>query len=176
MAGTSEPSATVARVDVALQGIEHAWLATRDGLTSLVVAPAQLEATLAALKRAGFESVTLVTAVDRHPGAPRFELVHQLHSLAHNQRLRVKCALAEGEEASTCTHLWPGAAFMERECYDLFGIVFRGHAGLKRLLMPEGYGHHPLRKDFPHHGIEPDRLYREWDRERRANWKPEEVR
>jgi NADH:ubiquinone oxidoreductase subunit C len=49
----------------------------------------------------------------------------------------------------------------------MFGIVFTGHAGLKRLLMPEEYDHFPLRKDFPHHGIEPDRLYREWDRKRR---------
>ncbi|HEX6885365.1 MAG TPA: NADH-quinone oxidoreductase subunit C [Planctomycetota bacterium] len=176
MAGTSEPNATVARVDVALQGIEHAWLATRDGLATLSVAVAQLGAALAALKGAGFESATLVTAVDRLPRAPRFELVHQLHSLAHGARVRVKCTLAEGQEAPTCTHLWPGAAFMERECFDLFGIVFAGHAGLKRLLMPEGYEHHPLRKDFPHHGIEPDRLYREWDQQRRADWHPEGAR
>ena len=70
----------------------------------------------------------------------------------------------------TCTDLFPGAAFMERECYDMFGVRFEGHAHLRRLLMPEAYGHHPLRKDFPHQGIEPDRLYREWDRERRAEW------
>jgi NADH:ubiquinone oxidoreductase subunit C len=50
----------------------------------------------------------------------------------------------------------------------MFGVLFDGHAGLKRLLMPEGYEHFPLRKDFPHQGIEPDRLYRAWDRERRA--------
>lgn len=176
MAGTSQPSATIARVDVALQGIEHAWQAARDEMPTLAVRAELLERALAALKGAGFESATLVTAVDRLPRTPRFELVHQLHSLEHDQRVRVKCALAEGEAAPTCTHLWPGAAFMERECFDLFGIVFAGHAGLKRLLMPEGYEHHPLRKDFPHHGIEPDRLYREWDRKRRADWHPEEAR
>ena len=71
-------------------------------------------------------------------------------------------------EAPTCTDLWPGAAYFERECFDLLGVRFTGHAHLKRLLMPEGYDHHPLRKDFPHQGIQPDRLYREWDRERRA--------
>ena len=176
MAGASEPNATVARVDVALQGIEHAWASTRDGLPTLTLAVERLAAVLAALKGAGFESATLVTAVDHLPRAPRFELVHQLHSLAHGQRVRVKCALEEGQSAPTCTHLWPGAAYMERECYDLFGIVFTGHAGLKRLLMPEEYEHHPLRKDFPHHGIEPDRLYREWDRKRREGWHPEAVR
>jgi NADH:ubiquinone oxidoreductase subunit C len=55
---------------------------------------------------------------------------------------------------------------MERECWDMFGIQFDGHENLRRLLMPEAYGHHPLRKEFPHQGIEPDRLYREWNRER----------
>jgi NADH-quinone oxidoreductase subunit C/D len=55
---------------------------------------------------------------------------------------------------------------MERECWDMFGIRFDGHENLRRLLMPEAYGHHPLRKEFPHQGIEPDRLYREWERER----------
>jgi len=68
---------------------------------------------------------------------------------------------------ASCTALWPGASYMERECYDMFGIRFEDHPDLKRLLMPDGYGHHPLRKDFPHKGIQPDRLYREWDRERR---------
>jgi NADH:ubiquinone oxidoreductase subunit C len=58
----------------------------------------------------------------------------------------------------------------------MFGIRFDGHANLRRLLMPDEYGHHPLRKDFPHQGIEPDRLYREWDRERRKDWQPEEAR
>jgi NADH-quinone oxidoreductase subunit C len=145
-------------------------------MPTLALAPAHLGACLAALKGAGFESATLVTAVDRLGRTPRFDLVHQLHSLSHGERLRLECALEEGQSAPTCTHLWPGAAYMERECYDMFGIVFAGHAGLKRLLMPEDYGHHPLRKDFPHHGIEPDRLYREWDRKRRAEWQAETAR
>ena len=73
----------------------------------------------------------------------------------------------------TCIDLWPGAAFSERECWDMFGIRFEGHVpNLERLLMPEPYEHFPLRKDFPHQGIEPDRLYREWDRARRAQGGP----
>jgi len=73
--------------------------------------------------------------------------------------------------------LYPGAAYAERECYDMFGIVFDGHADLKRLLMPDGYDHFPLRKDFPHQGIEPDRLYREWDAARhRVRVEPPPVR
>ncbi len=170
-------SDTIARVDGALAGLEHSWLEPRDGLAALALAPAVLGAALRALKeQAGFETATFVTAVDRLPRVPRFELVHQLLSLAHNDRVRVHTALAEGEDAPTCTLLWPGAAYMERECFDMFGIRFDGHVGLKRLLMPEDYAYHPLRKDFPHQGIEPDRLYREWDRQRRADWHPEATR
>jgi NADH-quinone oxidoreductase subunit C len=168
---------TLERVDAALAGIEHRWLAPRDGLPALGLDLAQLAAALGALReRAGFETATFVTAVDRLPRAPRFELVHQLLSLAHNDRVRLHTPVAEGESAPSCTHLWAGAAYMERECFDMFGIRFDGHAGLKRLLMPEDYEHHPLRKDFPHQGIEPDRLYREWDRQRRAQWHPEAAR
>ena len=119
-------------------------------------------------QRAGFESVTLVTGVDRDEAVPRFEVIHQLRSLAHSDRVRVRTRLEENDaRIATCVDLWSGAGFMERECYDMFGIVFEGHENLRRLLMPEEYGHHPLRKDFPHQGIEPDRLYREWDRKRR---------
>jgi NADH-quinone oxidoreductase subunit C len=174
MSRGAERDATIARVDAALEGSEHSWLAPRDGLAALSIPLARLGSALAALKsRAGFESATFVTAVDRLGRTPRFELVHQLHSLAHNDRIRLHTGVAEGERAPTCTHLWPGAAYMERECFDMFGIVFEGHAGLKRLLMPEEYGYHPLRKDFPHQGIEPDRLYRQWDRERRKSWQAE---
>jgi NADH-quinone oxidoreductase subunit C len=173
MSRGSERDATRARIDLALGGIAHAWLEARDGLAALSLARADLKAALMALKAAGFESATFVTAVDRLGRKPRFELVHQLASLAHNQRVRLHTPLAEGESAPTSTDLWPGAAYMERECYDMFGIVFEGHADLKRLLMPDEYGHHPLRKDFPHQGIEPDRLYRQWDRERRKDWKAE---
>ena len=81
----------------------------------------------------------------------------------------MRTRLAEDDaRVPTCTDLWPGAGYAERECYDMFGIEFDGNPDLRRLLMPEGYEHHPLRKDFPHQGIEPDRLYRAWDRERRA--------
>jgi NADH-quinone oxidoreductase subunit C len=124
-------------------------------------------------QRAGFEANTLVTGVDLYPSEPRFEVVYQFLSFAHNDRVRVRVLVTEEDaHVPTCTDLWPGASFSERECWDMFGIRFDGHPDLRRLLMPEAYGHHPLRKDFPHQGIEPDRLYREWDRERRRNWTP----
>jgi NADH-quinone oxidoreductase subunit C len=118
---------------------------------------------------AGFEQCTLITAVDKLPREPRFEVVYQFLSFTHSDRVRVRARLGESDAVlPTCIDLWPGAAFSERECWEMFGIRFEGHDPLGRLLMPEAYEHFPLRKDFPHQGIEPDRLYREWDRARRA--------
>ena len=140
----------------------------RDGMPTLQVAPQRLRELLEILKRdLGFEVAILVTAVDHSPKAPRFELVQQFLSIQNNERLRLRCPLeGDNPSASSCIDLWPGAAYMERECWDMFGIQFDGHKNLRRLLMPEAYGHHPLRKEFPHQGIEPDRLYREWERSR----------
>jgi len=164
-------AATRERIEQALAGVPHETPEQRDGLPTVVVDRAQLRPALEALKGAGFEAVTFVTAVDRLPRAPRFEVVHQLWSLSHNDRVRVITRLEEADPACpTCVDLWPGARFMERECFDLLGIVFTGHDGLKRLLMPEEYEHHPLRKEFPHQGIEPDKLYRQWDAARRVRF------
>ena len=118
----------------------------------------------------GFESNTLVTAIDHGVGLPqRFEMVYQFLSLEHADRVRIR-VMTDGDEpeVDTITDLWPGTQFSERECWDLLGVRFRGHENLRRILMPEGFTHHPLRKDFPHIGIEPDRLYQKWDDERRA--------
>jgi NADH:ubiquinone oxidoreductase subunit C len=140
----------------------------RDGMPTLLVAPERLGELLAILKTdCAFETMVLVTAVDHSPKEPRFELIHQLLSVQNNERLRLRCPLqGDYPTAPSCTAIWPGAAYMERECWDMFGIKFDGHENLRRLLMPEGFGHHPLRKEFPHQGIEPDRLYREWERAR----------
>lgn len=140
-----------------------------DGMPCLAVEPAAVADVCRALRdAAGFESATLVTAVDRYPAEPRYELVVQLLSVTHNDRLRLLARVdADAPRAASITPLYPGASYMERECYDMFGIEFEGHPDLKRLLMPFEYEHYPLRKDFPHQGIEPDRLYNEWDRRRR---------
>jgi NADH:ubiquinone oxidoreductase subunit C len=169
-------AATTTRVTSALAGIDHEWIPTRDSLPTAHLTEERALDALSALAAAGFETMTLVTAIDHQPRTPRFELVRQLLSVAHGERVRLVTHLGEGALANSAVALWPGAAFMERECYDMFGIEFAGHPGLKRLLMPEEYEHFPLRKDFPHEGIEPDRLYREWDRQRRAEWKPEDPR
>ena len=89
-----------------------------------------------------------LTAVDWWPREPRFEVVYHLAS--GSDRLRVKVTLA-GDHARlpTVQPVWPGANWLEREVWDLFGIVFEGHEDLRRLLMPEDWEGHPLRKDFP---------------------------
>jgi len=141
-----------------------------DTCVTIEVARDRLHHALSLLKeRAGFEAVSFITAVDRHPATPRFEVVHQLWAPAYGDRVRLRTRLLDDQTSvSSCTDLWSGAAFMERECFDMFGITFDGNPDMRRLLMPEGYGHHPLRKDFPHRGIDPERLYREWDQNRRG--------
>jgi NADH-quinone oxidoreductase subunit C len=91
-----------------------------------------------------------LTAVDWWPGEPRFHVVYLLASIEHTQRLRLKVALP-GEDAHlpTVTSLWSGANWLEREVFDLFGIVFDGHPDLRRVLMPEDWEGYPLRKDYP---------------------------
>ena len=159
------------RVNAALEGVAHERLVPRDGMTCIQVESGDVHALLTRLGAAGFETCTLVTAIDHYPAEPRYAVVWQLLSVQHNDRIRVRTSIpGDAARVQTCIDLWPGAAFFERECYDMFGIQFEGHEGLKRLLMPDGYGHHPLRKDFPHQGIQPDRLYREWDRKRRKEW------
>jgi NADH-quinone oxidoreductase subunit C len=95
-----------------------------------------------------------VTAVDWFPMEPRFEVVYLLHSMEHrDRRLRLKCRLpGERPEIDSVTSVWRGANWYEREAYDLFGVVFRGHPDLTRIMMPDHWEGHPLRKDFPVYG------------------------
>jgi NADH-quinone oxidoreductase subunit C len=96
----------------------------------------------------GFLLLADITAVDWWPREPRFDVVYQLAS--GDDRLRVKVALAgDNARLPTVQSIWPGANWLEREVWDLFGIVFDGHGDLRRLLMPEDWEGHPLRKDFP---------------------------
>jgi NADH-quinone oxidoreductase subunit C len=104
-----------------------------------------------------FLRLSAVTAVDWHPAEPRFEVVYHLHSLERNQRVRVKCRLrsnASGEnpEIESVTKVWRAADWYEREVFDMFGIRFRNHPNLERILMPVDWEGFPLRKDYPVHG------------------------
>jgi NADH-quinone oxidoreductase subunit C len=78
-----------------------------------------------------------------------FDIVLQLYSTQKNRRLRIKVSVAEGESCPTVTRLWSGADWMEREAFDMFGIHFDGHPDLRRILLPQDWPGHPLRKDYP---------------------------
>jgi NADH-quinone oxidoreductase subunit C len=102
-----------------------------------------------------FDMLTDLTAADylKYPGredGPRFEVVYQLYSLAHNHRLRLKVRVDEDDPVvPTAVDLWPIANWLEREVWDMFGVRFADHPDLRRLLMYEQFVGHPLRKDYP---------------------------
>jgi NADH-quinone oxidoreductase subunit C len=82
--------------------------------------------------------------------SPRFAVVYQLYSLAHHHRLRIKVYLGEEDaRVPTVSGVWKTANWLEREVYDMFGVIFEDHPDLRRILMPADYEGHPLRKDFP---------------------------
>jgi NADH-quinone oxidoreductase subunit C len=93
-----------------------------------------------------FNFLADLTAVDWFDRQPRFEIIFNLYSFPHNQRLRVKATV--GDTCPSVTRIWPAANWLERECYDMFGIRFEGHPNLKRILMPDEWKGYPLRKDY----------------------------
>ena len=124
------------------------------GELTLEIAPERIVEVCGLLQREqGFERLSGVTAVDWHPAEPRFEVVYHLHSVARNQRVRLKVRLSgDAPQIDSVTGVWRSANWYEREVYDLFGVVFRGHPDLRRILMPDNWVGHPLRKDYPVHG------------------------
>ena len=97
-----------------------------------------------------FVRLSTVTAVDWYPEEPRFEVVYHLHSPERNERLRLKCRVTgENPEIDSVTAIWRGANWYERETFDLFGIRFRNHPDLRRIMLPEDWEGYPLRKDYP---------------------------
>ena len=99
-----------------------------------------------------FDYLSDLTGVDRlglgEPG-PRFEVVYHLYSVARRHRLRLKVRAGDGEPVPSVTTVWEGANWFEREVFDLFGVPFAGHPDPRRILMPDDWVGHPLRKDFP---------------------------
>lgn len=95
-----------------------------------------------------------LTAVDWYPSAPRFEVVYELLSMARKERVRLKVKLdGHDPHLASVTTVWPAANYFEREVFDLFGIRFDGHPYLRRIMMPEDWEGHPLRKDYPVEGF-----------------------
>jgi NADH-quinone oxidoreductase subunit C len=100
-----------------------------------------------------FNFLADVTCVDWYPSEPRLEVIYHLLSIAKKDRVRLKVRLRGGSPVvESVTSVWPAANYFEREVFDLFGVRFTGHPYLRRLLMPEDWEGHPLRKDYPVEG------------------------
>ena len=100
-----------------------------------------------------FNFLSDVTCVDWYPTQPRFEVIYHLFSISRKERVRLKVRLdGEAPAVESVTSVWPAANYFEREVFDLFGVRFTGHPYLRRLLMPEEWEGHPLRKDYPVEG------------------------
>ncbi len=98
----------------------------------------------------GFDFLVLVTAVDNYLDEPRFEVTWRLRSIARNHDVRINVPVGgEEPEVDSLSDLYPAANWMERETWDMFGVKFKGHPNLERILMWEGFEAHPLRKDYP---------------------------
>lgn len=95
-----------------------------------------------------FDLLSDLTAVDWPKREKRFEVVLNLYSFAQKARLRIKAQVGEAESVASLCGVWPTANWLEREVYDMFGIEFAGHPGLKRILLPEEWQGFPLRKDY----------------------------
>ena len=95
-----------------------------------------------------FDYCVDVTAVHYPEREKQFDIVWILYSFAANQRIRLKTMIADGESIASAVAIWPTADWLEREAFDMFGVRFEGHPNLKRILLPDGWKGHPLRKDY----------------------------
>ncbi len=123
------------------------------GMVSVTLPKHRIVEALEAVKAAGLVMLTDIFGIDylTYPGhrGKRFAVVYNVHDISGAARLFLRVELDDGESLPTATEVWPGANFMERETYDMFGVVFEGHPNLRKLLTPEDLEGHPHRKDFP---------------------------
>jgi len=121
------------------------------GVFVLLLEPTALLSTVVQLKSEfGFDLLLDVTAVDWPERTPRFEIVYHFYSTEHFVRVRLKARVSEADPTvDSLISLYGSAHFMERECHDMYGIVFRGNHDLRPILLYEGFVGHPLRKDYP---------------------------
>ena len=125
----------------------------RLGLTHVTIPRERIREAVRLCRDAGFDLLSDVLGIDwlefpRHVG-PRFHVVYNLYAIRANERILLRVEVDDGEPVPSIAPQWRAAAFMEREVYDLFGIVFDGHPDLRKLLTPEDLDGHALRKDFP---------------------------
>jgi NADH-quinone oxidoreductase subunit C len=150
-----EQSPTIAKIRSWRPGAVEGVISFRGELTLLV--PREhlrpLAEFLAGDTHLAFTYLSDVTAVDRFPIEPRFELNYHLLSISRRDFLRLRvCMPGESPAIETVVPVWPTANWHEREIFDLFGIRFEGHPNLRRILMPEDWEGYPLRKDYPVEG------------------------
>jgi NADH-quinone oxidoreductase subunit C len=154
-AGLAQPAAEHPLVTRLREGIADAVLAShafRGDATAIVPREKLLEVCrfLCDDAELRFDMLVDVTAVDYLGRIPRFEVVYHLYSLPLNHRMRIKVALEEGDaRLPSLIPIWAGANWLERETWDLYGIVFEGHPELRRIYLYEEFQGHPLRKDYP---------------------------
>ncbi len=135
-----------------------------DGIAAARVPASNLIALMESLKNGPglvFEVLIDVFGVDENRVNQRFDVIYHLRSIETGTLVRIK-VFAEGDPPTvpSVVSLYPTANWHEREAFDMMGILFDNHPDLKRILLPLEYEHHPLRKDFPLEGVEPDKLYR----------------
>ena len=120
---------------------------------TLSIAPEQIRAACFAMQAAGYNFFEDMTAVDWFPASPRFQLSYHILSLAMKDRIRLRVMLEDASPAvESITQVWAGVDYFEREVFDLFGIRFEEHPNLRRIMMPDEWVGHPLRKDYPVEG------------------------
>jgi NADH-quinone oxidoreductase subunit C len=123
------------------------------GELTLTVAATEIRSACSTVQAAGYNFFEDMTAVDWFPQAPRFQLSYHILSHAFKERIRLRVLLDEAEPSvDSIVPVWPGANFFEREVFDLFGIRFAGHPDLRRIMLPDDWQGHPLRKDYPVEG------------------------
>ncbi|HEY8346369.1 MAG TPA: NADH-quinone oxidoreductase subunit C [Symbiobacteriaceae bacterium] len=126
---------------------------TPDLIPQVFVAPEVLQKVALWLKEHGFTMLVDVAGVDYYPKrTPRFEVVYHFRELPELGMIRVRVRCGEKDTVPSLAGIWPMANPAEREVYDQFGIVFTGHPNLKRILNPDDWEGHPLRKDYPLRG------------------------
>jgi NADH-quinone oxidoreductase subunit C len=139
-------------IDAVRQTLGARLIAAREehGEVVLTVERGQIAAVLELLRdEHEYQQLMEIAGVDYPDRAERFEVVYMLLSLTRNHRLLVKVTAAENTPVPTVTHLWPVAGWLEREVFDLYGVIFEGNADLRRILTDYGFEGHPFRKDFP---------------------------
>ncbi len=127
------------------------------GELTLTIASTEIRAACSTVQAAAYNFFEDMTAVNWYPGEPRFQLSYHILSHALKERIRLRVLLDEAEASAepsidSITPVWLGANFFEREVFDLFGIRFAGHPDLRRIMLPDDWKGHPLRKDYPVEG------------------------